>query len=438
VNKVLAVVRRELVERVRTKAFIVSTLLLPIMLAAFTVLPSLMMSGGERSSRIALVDGTTNGLGAAIERGLRASRISSKAGDQVPRFDVTTVTAPARVDAVRDSLITRTGFAPRDLPDGFEGVLVVTDDAFATGRVNYYGSNAGSPQKMSDLERTLSQVLMGARLDRAGVDQGVVQAALIPAQMSADRVSDGKTTGQSGVASFLVAYVMGFLLYFSIFLYGQQTATSVIEEKSSRIMEVLASSLTPFQMMFGKILGVGLTGLLQLSIWAASAFLLASYRGAIAGALGADPAGVMAMSLPAIPGDLLVVFLLYFAFGFLLYGALFAAVGSIVSAIQDMQQFMFPVMLPIIIGFFGMFRVINEPNALLGTVFSFIPFFAPFVVPVKWSMGAMSGTDLAISMAAMVVGIVAVAWVAGRIYRTGILMYGKKPSFREVIRWIRA
>jgi ABC-2 type transport system permease protein len=95
-------------------------------------------------------------------------------------------------------------------------------------------------------------------------------------------------------------------------------------------------------------------------------------------------------------------------------------------------------MLPIIIGFFGMFRVINEPNALLGTVFSFIPFFAPFVVPVKWSMGAMSGTDLAISMAAMVVGIVAVAWVAGRIYRTGILMYGKKPSFREVIRWIRA
>src|SRR5690606_3375361 len=133
---------------------------------------------------------------------------------------------------------------------------------------HYLGSNAGSPQQMQDLSRTLSRVLMRARLDGAGGDQSVVAQALVPARLDADRVSDGKPTGQSGMPSFAIAYAMGFLLYIVILLYGQQPAMSVIEEKTSRIMEVLAASLTPFQMVLGKIVGVGLTGLLQLSIWA--------------------------------------------------------------------------------------------------------------------------------------------------------------------------
>ena len=158
-NKVLAVVRRELVERVRTKAFIISTLLMPVMIGVFTVLPSLMMSGGEHTSRIALVDGTTNGLGAAVARGLSSATIQDKQGTR-PRFEVEAVPAVARIDAVRDSLIKLTGFSTSEMPEGFEGVLVIGDEALTTGAMHYYGSNAGSPQKMSDLERALSKVLM--------------------------------------------------------------------------------------------------------------------------------------------------------------------------------------------------------------------------------------------------------------------------------------
>ncbi|MEZ4379363.1 MAG: ABC transporter permease [Gemmatimonadales bacterium] len=433
-NKVLSVIRRELMERVRTRAFILSTFLMPIFLIAVLVLPAVMMSGGERSSRIALVDGTGTSLGAAIDEGLRGERL----GDGEQRFEVTMVPAGGRVDAVRDSLVALTGFSAKERPDGFEGVLVVTPETYTSGTAHYLGSNAGSPQQMQDLSRTLSRVLMRARLDGAGVDQSVVAQALVPARLDADRVSDGKPTGQSGMASFAIAYAMGFLLYIVILLYGQQTAMSVIEEKTSRIMEVLASSLTPFQMLLGKIVGVGLTGLLQLSIWALCAYLLASQRGTIAGVFGADPDVVNAIAIPPIPADLLVIFLAYFALGFLIYGAMYATIGSLVNSMQDMQQFIWPVMLPIIIGFFGMIRVTNDPNAAMGTVFSFIPFFAPFVAPVKWAMGSMSPVELAISLFGMVVGVVVIAWLAGRIYRTGILMYGKKPTFGEIFRWVKA
>jgi ABC-2 type transport system permease protein len=433
-SKVISVIRRELMERVRTRAFVISTFLMPVFLLAVIVLPAVMMQGGERTSRIALVDGTGTPLGAAIDAGLRAERIDGGGA----QFDVTTVPAVGRIDAVRDSLVALTGFSAKERPEGFEGVLVVTPETYTAGAAHYLGSNAGSPQRMQDLSRTLSRVLMRARLDGAGVDPAVVGQALVPARLDADRVSDGKATGQSGMASFAIAYVMGFLLYITILLYGQQTAMSVIEEKTSRIMEVLASSLTPFQMLLGKIVGVGLTGLLQLSIWALSAYLLASQRGAIAGLFGADPAVVSAIAIPPIPGDLLIVFLAYFALGFLIYGAMYATIGSIVNSVQDMQQFIWPVMLPIIVGFFGMFRVINDPNATMGTVFSFIPFFAPFVVPVKWAMGSMGPVQLALSIASMLLGVVVIAWLAGRIYRTGILMYGKKPTFGEIFRWIRA
>lgn len=439
-NKIWAVVRRELVERVRTKAFIVSTVLFPIFIASMMVFPALMMTGGERSTRIALVDATSGGLGASIEAGLGAETLSATddAGNPVPRYRVVTVPADGRTEAIRDSLVALTGLDRQEHPETFDGVLVVSDDLLATGQADYLGSNAGSMQRVGELQSTLSRVLMQTRLDLAGVDAGVVARALVPARISAERVSDGKPTGQSGMGSFALAWAMGFVLYLVTVIYGQQTAMSVIEEKTSRIMEVLASSLTPFQMLLGKIVGVGLTGLLQLSIWAGTAWLLAGQRAAIAGLFGADASAVQRIPIPAVPGDVLVVFLLYFALGFLIYGALFAAVGSIVNTSQDMQQFLWPVMIPVIFGFLGMFRVLNDPEATMGTVFTFIPLFAPFVVPVKYSMGAMNATELALAILTMLAGIVVFAWLAGRIYRTGILMYGKKPSFGEVLRWIRA
>jgi ABC-2 type transport system permease protein len=436
-RKIFAIVRRELVERVRTKAFLIGTFLLPVVIVGMMVIPTLLMTGTERTKQIAIVDGTSANVGAQLEAGL-GLRTFRKSGEDFPRYDIALVRADGRVEAIRDSLVAITGWSREAMPGTLDGVLVITDETIETGDAAYLGGDAGSLEGISDLQRALSNVLMQTRLSSAGVDPAIVGRALTPADLETRKVTDGRLTGESGTASFLLAYAMGFLLYFGIFFYGQQTATSVIEEKNSRIMEVLASSLTPFQMLLGKIVGVGLTGLLQLAIWGGVMFIALSRRAQIAGLFGADPATVAALPLPSFPPDLLVIFLLYFVLGFMIYGALFAAVGSMVNTVQEMQQFLFPVMMLIIFAFLGMFAVLKDPTAGIGVTFSFIPFFAPIVMPVRWSMASVPMGQLLLSLATMVAGVLAVAWLAGRIYRTGILMYGKKPTVREVFRWIKA
>ena len=437
-NKTWAVIRREFIERVRTKAFLIGTFLGPVLMIALMVLPVLMMSGGSRAQSIALVDASTDNIGLRVEQSL-AAQTFVRDDETVSRYNLSRVeTDPAAVESVRDSLVALTGFSAKEMPEGLDGVLVITDAAATEGRVSYYGSNVGSLEMMGRLDNAVEQAVRGARLERAGVDPAVVATAMIPTRMTTVKVEEGMATGESGEASFFLAYAMGFVLYFALIIYGQQTAMSVVEEKTSRIMEVLASSLKPFQMLMGKILGVGSVGLLQMTIWAGVAYLATSQRGRIASLFGVDPASVMAMPMPSFPLDLLIVFLLYFVLGFLLYGALFAAVGSMINSTQELQQAIMPVMMLVIVAFFGMFSVLNDPNAPMAVVMSFIPFFAPIVMPVRWSMATVPLSQLVISLALVVIGLMAVGWLAGRIYRTGILMYGKKPSLREVFRWVRA
>jgi ABC-2 type transport system permease protein len=213
---------------------------------------------------------------------------------------------------------------------------------------------------------------------------------------------------------------------------------SVIEEKNSRIMEILASSLRPFQMLMGKVLGVGAVGILQMGIWGGTIYLLGQNRDRIASLFNLPADAMAQLPIPTLPTDLLIVFMVYFALGFLVFGALYAAVGAMVNSTQEAQQAATGVTMLIMVGFFGMFAVIKDPNGSVGSVMSLIPFTAPFVMPVRWSMSSVPITDLALSLAAMVVGLLLVVWLAGKIYRTGILMYGKKPSLREVFRWIRS
>jgi ABC-2 type transport system permease protein len=306
------------------------------------------------------------------------------------------------------------------------------------GRAEYFGGNAAALEAMQRLESSMSQAVRTVRLEREGVDPTVVTRAMMPVRMLTTKVENGNTTGQSGAASSALAMILGFILYFAIILYGNQTAMSVIEEKTSRIMEVLASSVRPFEMLLGKVVGVGATGLVQLGIWVGTAALILSQRARIATVLGMDGAAAAAIPLPSLPPDLLVVFLLYFITGFLLYGALFAALGSMVNSMQESQQFMMPITLMIVFGFMGMMGAVRDPHSGMAVAMSYVPFFSPFVMPVRWSMGAVPVFELTASLVLMVAAMLAVTWLAGRIYRTGILMYGKKPSLREVWRWIKA
>lgn len=434
-NKVFAVIRREFIERVRTKAFLLSTFGLPVLMIAIMVLPVLMMRGSDRTIRIAVVDATGEGdagVGARIVAGLERPTIKK---GELPRYAVVRVIAAGPVESARDSLIRETG---GEAPDRLDGVLVLPAGTLVDGATEYYGTNVGSLETMADLQRLVSGVVVSTRLEQAGVDPAVLTRAMQQASMRTSKVSDGKTTGESGTASFFLAYVMGFILYIAVLLFGQQTMMSVIEEKNSRIMEILASSLRPFQMLMGKVLGVGAVGILQMGIWGGTIYLLGQNRGLI-GRLFSLPADAMAqLPIPTMPTDLLVVFMVYFALGFLVFGALYAAVGAMVNSTQEAQQAATGVTMLIMVGFFGMFAVIKDPNGSLGSLLSLIPFTAPFVMPVRWSMASVPMTELALSLASMIAGLVLVVWVAGKIYRTGILMYGKKPSLREVFRWIRA
>jgi ABC-2 type transport system permease protein len=412
--------------------------LLPLFIVLMAVLPGLMMSGSDHTSRVALVDASSIGLGQTVSQVMQAEKLGDKS-DAPPRYSVQVFPATReQLPLVRDALIASTGFSKERQGDGWDGVLVLTDDTLASGRLTYYGSNVGAVQSMRKLQGTISNALASVRLGQSGVDQALVKRAMVPADLGTTKVSDGKLTGQSGEDSFLIAYFMGFILYVSILLYGQQTMTSVIEEKTSRIMEVLTSSLTPFQMLLGKVLGVGLAGLTQMAIWGGSVFLVSSQRAHLAGLFGMSADAVQNFPIPSMAPGLLAVFLLYFALGFLLYGALYAAIGAMCNTIQETQQYAIFVTVFIITGFFAVFSLIKDPTGSLGVTMSYIPFFAPFTMPVRWSLTSVPPLQLALSLGLMVVALLACVWLAARIYRTGILMYGKKPSWRELWRWVRA
>ena len=435
-NKTLAVIRRELVARVRTRAFLISTLILPILMVFVAVVPALMMRGGNRTMQIALVDGTGDSLGSRIESVLAAEKLS-RSPEAPARYGVHRFAGAGRVAALRDSLVGVTGVSREQHPESFDGVLVLTDSTLITGKADYLGTNTSSFEAMGQLEATISKVLAQTRLAQSGLDPDVVANAIKPANLNSTKVSDGKATGQSGAASFMIAYFMAFILYISVVLYGQQTMTSVIEEKTSRIMEVLASSMRPFQMLLGKVLGVGLTGLLQMAIWGGTYYLVTSQRARLAGMFGVSADAMQALPIPAMSTDLLLVFLAYFALGFLLFGALYAAIGSICNTIQETQQYAVAVTMVLMLSFFSVFAVMKDPTGGLGVTLSFVPFFSQLVMPVRWSLAAVSPVELAGSLALGIATLLGTTWLAGRIYRTGILMYGKKPTFREVFRWIR-
>ncbi|MDE2155358.1 MAG: ABC transporter permease [Xanthomonadaceae bacterium] len=437
-KKIIAVVRREFVERVRTKAFVISTVLLPVFMVAMVILPALMMRGGDHTSRVAVVDASTTGLGQPVSHALESEKIGSGSNARA-RYTVRVFPATSHdLARVRDGLIASTGFSSDRQKDGWNGVLVLTDETLASGKLAYYGGNVGSLESMSKLQRAVSNALAGVRLAKSGVDAALVKQAMKPADMDTTKVSDGKLTGQSGQESFMIAYFMGFILYIAILIYGQQTMTSVIEEKTSRIMEVLTSSLTPFQMLLGKVLGVGLAGLAQMAIWGGTVFMISSQRMSLAGLFGMSADAAQSFPIPSMAPGLLLVFLLYFALGFMLYGALYAAIGAMCNTIQETQQYAIFVTVFIMVGFFAVFALIKDPTSPLGVTMSNIPFFAPFTMPVRWSLTSVPPLELVLSLALMVATLLACVWLAARIYRTGILMYGKKPSWRELWRWIRA
>lgn len=436
-KKIIAVIRREFVERVRTKAFIIGTVLGPIFFGAMAIIPGLILSRQTTGQRVVVIDGTTTEFGARIEKALGQATLG-KGDNSKPLYAPVLVAAAGRVQEVIDSLVPLTGLS-KETAASVDGLLIVDEGSVTTGKLRYYGKNVGSLGDMGELRGALTPLMIGERLRAVGVDPAVAMGAAVPVALDTRKVADGKLTAESGASTFFLAYAMGIILYMALVLYGTQVMTSVIEEKANRIVEVLVSSLTPFQMMLGKVIGVGLVGLTQLGIWAGAFLLLQKNQARILGAFGAAGGdGAITAVLPSTDPMLLVVFLVFFVLGFLFYSSAYAAIGSMCNTVQEAQQLQSPIMVMTIAGWFSAFALLRDPTSSFARVASLIPPIAPFVVPVRYSISRIPLPELSLYLATMVVGLLLMVWVTARIYRVGILMYGKRASFKDLVRWVRA
>lgn len=434
-NKILAVIRREFIERVRTKSFMIGTFLVPLMAGVVGYLPTLLTKRETATRRIVLLDDAGGTIARRVDSVLASQRIGE---DSIPRYEVQVLAANGRIELLRDSLVSQIGLREND-GTAPEGVLLLTDQSVETGQVSYLGSDVTSFRSMSNLERTLEPLLRDERLTRRNADSALKAAATVKLDLETQKVTEGRITGESGETSFLLAYIVDMFMYVSLLLYGVQVMGSVVEEKSSRIVEVLVSSLTPFQLLLGKVIGVGATGLLQLGIWSATGlYITRMLGGRSAQAMAAGGEATQAgLSVPNVTPDLIAIVLIFFLLGYFLYSGLYAAIGSMCSTQQEAQQTATPVTMIVVIGMIFMFSLINEPSGSLARILTFIPFFTPLVIPVRYAIAPLSMSEVLLGMGVMIVGILAVVWVGARIYRIGILSYGKKPSFGELWRWVR-
>jgi ABC-2 type transport system permease protein len=423
--KIWVVMRREFLARVRTKWFVVATVLGPVLMAGMIVLPMLIATGAGGERTIVVVDATGSNFGERIAAILNEPT--------VPITATRTAVAGLELKGLADSLARAVGEKKID------GFLLLTPETVSDGVVEYRGSNAASQIDMEVLQRVLREAVLGERLRLVGVDPLIVaQAQAQPVALRTVTIRGGETTEQSGGATFAMAYVMWFLLYMSILLYGVQVLGAVVEEKTTRIVEVLVSSLRPFELLAGKVLGVGAVGLFQLMIWSIAARLLLTQRESLTEMVGVDVNLAAGITLPEVSLSTIVVLLVYFVLGFLLYAALFAAVAAMSSTEAEARQAQAPVtMLYAIPAVVSVMAMMTEPDGGLFVALTMIPLSSPIAMPGRWVVADVPVFELLGSVLLLVIALALVTWLAGRIFRVGILMHGKRPSPKEVLRWIR-
>jgi ABC-2 type transport system permease protein len=422
-TKLLLIFKREYITRVRTKAFIISTVLAPIGLILLIAIPIILqLSDPERTEVIGIQD----------ESGIVLERFLTLNPDRYEPLP------PVGPDSLRQLVLARK----------IDGFIIISEANIAENQdVELIYTGSGGFNLVSDIRNDVRNVLQAERLERAEVSEEV---RTIINQRTALRTRKVTATGeesQDTLALFMVGYIMCFIIYGAMFGYGAVIMRSVIEEKTNRIIEVITSSVKPFELLMGKVLGVGALGLTQFSIWTISSIGLMALAGPLAGLLlkpgqANNDATAMAASelpfdLPVIGAELWITFILFFLLGYLLYSALFAAVGSAVDSESDSQQLMLPIMIPIIMPMLFLGKIASDPDSNFAVITSLIPFFSPMLMPVRVAMTTVPAWEYALSIGLLVATFVGLIWMSSRIYRVGILMYGKKASFSEMIRWIR-
>lgn len=434
-NKIGLIIAREYLSRVKKKSFIVMTLLGPLFFAAIIFLPAWLATRGGDEKSIQVLDESTL-FGKSFIDSEEATFTYSQEGT---------------LEELKERVVS----------GEFDGLLYIPGLEVENPQgVAFFASSNPSLSLIGSLEYKIEQEIENIKLIRSGIAQEVLDGLNADIDISTISLSGtGDEKESSSVAASVIGYVAGFMIYLFIFIYGAQCMRGVIEEKTSRIIEVIISSVKPFQLMMGKVIGIAGVGLSQFLLWIILTIGITAIAGSIVGksAMEAKKEQMEQMQLPqdetaqVVEENLfskvttslasiniplvIVTFLFFFLTGYLLYGALFAAVGSAVDSDADAQQFILPVTVPLIISIVSLSAVLNDPNGSMAFWMSMIPFTSPVVMMMRVPFG-VPGWELALSMFLMIAGFVFTIWLGSRIYRIGILMHGTKVNFKILGKWI--
>ena len=437
-GKFLVVFRREYLERVRSKWFLIGTLLGPAFFFAIAILPALLSMRQRPANDLAnviVLDATGIGLGNRVATAL------AKAFPDSPKPRVV-VSDPERLLVAEDSAVLA---VVRKEAKGF----LVLDSATTAGHVvRYAGRNATSVNDVQAVMTSVKQEVLAQRLENEGLDPVRVQR-LTAAKLDTrtEKIGDKGRQKGSGIGNLIFGYIVAFLLYMMIVLYGQNILRGVMEEKTTRVAEVVVSSVSTDTLLAGKVLGVGLVAITQVVAWVGLSMAMLFYLGPLLAAKMGPGAGAAAAASRGLPMDAIsgalptlgtsVVILAYFVLGFIFYASLFAAVGAMVSSQEDVQQASMPVMIMLVSSVIFMQPILLNPGSSLSRTMSLIPFSAPILMPLRMSLIAVPWYEVAASLGGVALACVAAIWISARIYRVGLLMYGKRPSFAELARWVK-
>lgn len=433
-RNIFLIAKREYVERVRSKTFLIMTVLVPVLMIGLTVGPSvLLIKLMNKESKHFVVVVSRQSVGEAIKQQLsesqeRASKEAAAAKqrsmergeDVLPSHaivDVDTNASDEEMAALKEKVRNK----------ALDGVIVATDAAVAAHKLPYITRDVSSFIETAMLEQGVGEALRRVTLRGKGLSEPEIDNVFQRTELEPKNAVAGGPDAGNPQAMFYGSITMVMILYISLLLYGINVMRSVLEEKTSRIMEVMLSVAQPKEMMAGKILGVGSVGVTQLAIWNLTAGVLA--------ASGLAVAGVPITAILSI--RLLVAFIGFFLLGYALYSTMYAAIGAMVNSEQEAQQIQFLVLMPIIAAVALMFPVMQNPGSQVAIWASMIPFTAPIIMFIRIVVQTPPWWEIAISITLTVATIYGLILLCGRIYRVGILMYGKKPTLPEIMKWIK-
>lgn len=425
------IIKREYLARVRNKTFVVMTFLSPLILVGMIFLVAyLSMLNNDVQHTIGVYD----------ETGMFSSELEDS--ESIDFIDLSNISLEDAKLLVEEKEYAGVIHIP-NIENNFE----------LAESIMFYGKESPSLGILQKIEQTITEKLTKRELISRGVDISKIESAETKVSIKIQNFEGELTSKMSNYIKMFFGGAAGYLLMMFIIIYGNMVMRSVIEEKTNRIIEIIVSSVKPIQLMLGKILGTSLAGITQFAIWVILGGILLFVAASVSGMdLIAPPAQAqqeleqisnnevqqLILDIANLPmATLLISFLIYFIGGYFLYSAIYAAIGAAVDSETDTQQFMFPIILPLMLGIYvGFFSVIENPHGSVSTIFSMIPLTSPIVMLMRIPFG-VPWWELAISILLLIITNAGVLWLAAKIYRVGILMYGKKPTYKELYKWLK-